>query len=256
VRYVTHASSILWIAAGHECAGVVSSTSAARRKSNDATVNSRDTSSDEGALQNTYGASREDAAANTAYPGGRPFRHATLLAALLLMIAFDWATRRWPLRQTRPKGAEPIARFQEPALVLARLTRKHFRIFPSCVGASAPEVLSTPMGPPHPHTALDTGPRERPWRRNAGGALVAAWAADSDERRAAVWLVDRCHFRGAAENGEIRRRCKSNLERMGRRGHRAGRSAASLMIRRSPVAFSVRRRAARRLQRSADSTGS
>jgi hypothetical protein len=36
--------------------------SAARRKSNDATVNSRDTSSDEGALQNTYGASREDAA--------------------------------------------------------------------------------------------------------------------------------------------------------------------------------------------------
>jgi hypothetical protein len=75
VMYFTHASSIFWTAAGHDCAGVVSSTSAARRKSNDATVNSRDTSSDEGALQNTYGASREDAAANTAYPGWRPFRH-------------------------------------------------------------------------------------------------------------------------------------------------------------------------------------
>jgi hypothetical protein len=73
--YFTHASSIFWTAAGHDCARVGSSTSAARRKSNDATVNSRDTSSDEGALQNTYGASREDAVANTAYPGWRPFRH-------------------------------------------------------------------------------------------------------------------------------------------------------------------------------------
>jgi hypothetical protein len=44
-------------------------------KSNGATVNPRGTSSDEGALQNTYGASREDAAANSAYPGWRPFRH-------------------------------------------------------------------------------------------------------------------------------------------------------------------------------------
>jgi hypothetical protein len=56
-------------------------------------VNSRGTSSDEGALQNAYGASREDAAANTAYPGWRPFRHATLLAVLLLMIALDASSR-------------------------------------------------------------------------------------------------------------------------------------------------------------------
>jgi hypothetical protein len=38
-RTVTEPSSIFWTAAGDDCPGVVSSTSAARRKSNDATVN-------------------------------------------------------------------------------------------------------------------------------------------------------------------------------------------------------------------------
>ena len=44
------------------------------------------------------------------------------------------------------------------------------------------------------------------WRRNAGGALAAAWTNDGDERRAHVRLVDCCYFRGAAKSGEIRRR--------------------------------------------------
>ena len=44
------------------------------------------------------------------------------------------------------------------------------------------------------------------WRRNAGGALAAAWTHDGDERRAHVRLVDCRYFRSAAESGEIRRR--------------------------------------------------
>jgi hypothetical protein len=40
-------------------------------------------------------------------------------------------------------------------------------------------------------------------RRDAGSALAAAWADDGDERRAAVRLVDRGHFRGAAEDHGI-----------------------------------------------------
>ena len=31
----------------------------------------------------------------------------------------------------------------------------------------------------------------RLWRRDAGRTLASAWADDGDERRAAVWLVDR-----------------------------------------------------------------
>ena len=31
-------------------------------------------------------------------------------------------------------------------------------------------------------------------RRHSLGTLALAWANDGDERRAVVWLVDRCHF--------------------------------------------------------------
>jgi hypothetical protein len=42
-------------------------------------------------------------------------------------------------------------------------------------------------------------------RRNSGGALATARANNGDERRAYVWLVDRRHIRGAAQNCETRR---------------------------------------------------
>jgi hypothetical protein len=42
-------------------------------------------------------------------------------------------------------------------------------------------------------------------RRHSGGALATARANNGDERRAHVWLVDRRHIRGAAENCEARR---------------------------------------------------
>ena len=88
-------------------------------------------------------------------------------------------------------------------------------------------------------------------RRNAGGALAAAGADDGDERRAAVWLVDRRHFRSAAENGETRGRGNVPMRKNGRAGD-AGRSLASLMIHRSPVALPARCGAARPLQAGID----
>jgi hypothetical protein len=42
-------------------------------------------------------------------------------------------------------------------------------------------------------------------RRNSDGALATTWANNRDERRAHVWLVDRRHIRGTAENCEARR---------------------------------------------------
>src|SRR6185312_2014458 len=46
----------------------------------------------------------------------------------------------------------------------------------------------------------------RLWRRHASATLASAWADDGDERRAAVWLVDRRDLRGLADDADGERR--------------------------------------------------
>src|SRR6185437_2713938 len=50
----------------------------------------------------------------------------------------------------------------------------------------------------------------RLWRCHASATLASAWADDGDERRAAVWLVDRRDLRGLADDADGERRRIAN----------------------------------------------